>query len=110
MALAFMSTATCIAAIMEMPEQSHHACAGMNQNEGPSDSSDLRMDCCDVQSADLARLTTTVQAVTELASAVSTPSVFEPTPAPDFPGAALDPDIPKPSSSPTYLLVSVFRL
>jgi hypothetical protein len=110
MALAFVSTATCLAAVMQMPEGSHHACSeGMKQESGSANSTTVQKDCCFVQSAEFARLTT-AQAVTASASALSTPFVFEPLPVYRSPAAALDPGIPKPSSSPTYLLVSVFRL
>jgi hypothetical protein len=111
MALAFVSSATCLAAVMQMPEKSQHACCkGMKQDCGSGDSMTVQKDCCVVQSADVAGLTTTAQAITASASAISTLVVFEPLPAQASPGAALDPDIPRPSSSPTYLLVSVFRL
>jgi hypothetical protein len=110
MALAFVSTATCLAAVMQMPEISHHACSeGMKPDSGSADFMTVQQDCCVVQSADVARLKT-AEAVSASASALSTPFVFEPLPVYRSPAAALDPGIPKPSSSPTYLLVSVFRL
>jgi hypothetical protein len=110
MALAFMPTATCLAAIIHMPEQSQHACChGMNQDCGSGDSMAAPNDCCAVPNADVARRTIG-QTVTAPAVALSMPFVFVPSPVQDSPGAALDPGIPKPSSSPTYLLVSVFRL
>ena len=109
-ALAFVSTATCLAAVMQMPERSHHAChEGMKQDSGGADSMTMQQDCCLVQSADVARLTT-AQAVTASASALTTPIACEPLPVYRSPAAALDPGVPKPSRSPTYLLVSVFRL
>jgi hypothetical protein len=111
MALAFVSTATCLAAVMHMPEKSQHTCChGMKQDCGSGDSMAAQKDCCAVQHADVARLRTTAHAVTAPALALSTLFVFKPLPSQDAAGAALDPGIPKPSSSPTYLLVSVFRL
>ena len=109
MALAFASSATCLAAVLERPQQAHPACyEGMKQDWGSAESTAMQKDCCAVQSADVARLTTTAQAVTASATALSTLCVFEPLQS--SPGAALDPGIPKSSTAPTYLLVSVFRL
>jgi hypothetical protein len=109
LALAFASTATCLAAVMQMPEKSQHACCH-GQDCGSGDSMAPLNDCCSVPNADVARLTTPGQAVAAQALAVTMPFVFEPLPVQDSPGAALEPGVPKPSSSPTYLLVSVFRL
>jgi hypothetical protein len=110
-ALALVSTATCLAAVVHMPEQSQHACChGMNQDCGTGDAMAAQKDCCAVPNADVARVSTTDQVVAPPALALSLPFVFVPSAVPDAPGAALDPGIPKPSSSPTYLLVSVFRL
>jgi hypothetical protein len=81
----------------------------MNQDCDSGDSMATPNDCCAVPNAEVARRTTG-QTVTAPAVALSMPFVFEPSPSQDSPGAALDPGIPKPSSSPTYLLVSVFRL
>ena len=110
MALASVPTATCLAAVTQMTETSHHACSdGMRQAGGSANSTALEKDCCFVHSAELARLTT-AQAVAASAPVLGTPIVVEPPPTYHSPGAALDPGVPKPSSSPTYLLVSVFRL
>jgi hypothetical protein len=73
----------------------------------------VQHDCCAVQSTDLARIATAERSVAVSVSFALIPYsiVSEPT---SFtsrsPLAAFDPGIPRPSSSPTYLLVSVFRL
>ena len=109
-ALAFASTATCLAAVMQTPETSHHACEGMKQDSAGAGSMAVQKDCCVVQSAEFARLSKTAQAVVAPASSLILPLVLDPLWAHGTRAAALDPGIPKPSSSPTYLLVSVFRL
>jgi hypothetical protein len=110
-ALAFVSTATCLAAAMQMPEMAQHAsCHGMKPDAASAKLNAAPKDCCAVQNADVARLTTTDPVVTAPALVLITSLGFEPLPVKEAPGASLDPGIPKPSSSPTYLLVSVFRL
>jgi hypothetical protein len=111
LALAFVSTATCLAAVMQMPEMAQHAsCHGMKPDAGNAKLNAAPKDCCAVRNAEVARLTSSDPVVTAAALVLVTPLAFEPLPVQDAPGAALDPGIPKPSSSPTYLLVSVFRL
>lgn len=110
-AMAFASTATCLAAVMQMPEMAQHAsCHGMKTDSDSTKFMAAPQDCCAVPNAEVARLAATDPIVAAPTVALSTPSVIEPSPVRDTLGAALDPGIPKPSSSPTYLLVSVFRL
>ena len=109
-ALALVAPVTCLAAVMQMPETSHHAsCHGMKKDGASVGSIAAKKDCCAIPNAEVARFTSTDQVLTPPASALSTPFVFEPLPVQDC-GAALDPGVPKPSSSPTYLLVSSFRI
>ena len=111
MAVALVSSATCLATVMQMPEQARHACCqGMEHDCGSAGSVTVAADCCAVQSGDVAPLTTTTEAIRGSATSLITASLFEPVPLQGSPGAALDPGIPKPSAAPTYLLVSVFRL
>ena len=73
------------------------------------DSASVQQDCCAVQSADLTGLARAAQSaavpvtisavVLEQQSRVTLPPV-----------AAFEAGVPRPSSHPTYLLVSVFRL
>ena len=109
-ALAVVSSATCFAAVVQMPDPQQHACcAGMNQECG--DSMAVQKDCCAVQSADIARLASAAQFIAVPALVVIGSHVAQPALVASVSlGAAFDPGAPKPSSSPTYLLVSVFRI
>jgi hypothetical protein len=111
LALAFASSATCVAAVLQMAErqQQHACCHGVHRDCG--DAIAAQKDCCAVQSADLARGASATQSVAAPALVVvhslvgNTPSLTSPPVV-----TAFDPGVPRPSSSPTYLLVSAFRL
>jgi len=110
-ALSIVSSAICFAAIVQMEDtQQHASCASMGHES--SSPKTTQLDCCIAQSAQFAGLApgtgAPVVAQPVLMSVVDTaPQSLVPA----LPAlSALDPDVPKPSSTPTYLLVSVFRL
>lgn len=107
LAVAFVSSATCFAAVMQMRDaQKHACCAGMKQK--CADAMAMQQDCCAVQSADLVTAVRAAQASvvpTDTGSIVIAREALAPEPA-----VTVDPDVPIPPSHPTYLLVSVFRL
>ena len=108
--LAVTASATCVAAALQAPEsQPHGCCTGMSQVCG--DSMTTQADCCAIQNADLARLGGAAQSVADGPPAVTDSAIAEPMrfTAPST-VAAFEPGGPKSSSSPTYLLVSVFRI
>jgi hypothetical protein len=108
LAVAFASSAICFVAAAQMADvQQHACCAGMSQDCG--DSVSVQQDCCAVQSADLTAVARAAQsaAVPVVVNVVvldQQPRVMLP------PARAFAPGVPKPSSHPTYLLVSLFRL
>jgi len=110
-ALSIVSSAICFAAILQMEDtQQHVSCASMARESGSPKTT--QMDCCIAQSAQFAGL-----APDTAAPVVAQPVVMSFVHAapqswvPALPTlSALDPDVPKPVSTPTYLLVSVFRL
>ena len=90
--------------------QQHASCASMGHESGSPDTT--KLDCCIGQSPQFAGI-----APDTGAPVVAQPVVMSFVHAapqslvPALPGlSALDPEVPKPSSTPTYLLVSVFRL
>src|SRR5688500_9150516 len=86
MALAFASTATCLAAVMQMPEMAQHAsCHGMKPDAGSAKLNAAPKDCCEVRNADVARVTSTDPIVTAPALVLITPLAFEPLPVQDAP-------------------------
>jgi hypothetical protein len=108
LALTFVPAATCVAAVMQTSEAQQHACcAGMN--EDCADSMTAQQDCCIVQSADLGGIGRAAESAAVPVAAVS-PVVTETIPVTTPPPVAFAPGVPTPSSQPTYLLVSVFRL
>ena len=108
LALAFVSSATCLAATPQMPDTQQHACCAAMGDCGSAKTT--MQDCCPGQSPAFAGL------VPIVASNLGTPStvlvsiiaadVLAPRPQP----AAFDRAISPPSRTPTYLLDSVFRL
>ena len=108
LAVALVPVASCLAASVQ-PSESHQlaCCAGMTQ--GCGDSMTTQNDCCAVQSTDVVRLGSASQSGRPLVLVTST-IVTEPASPAVVTPAAFGSGIPKPSSSPTYLLVSVFRL
>ena len=114
LALASVSAATCLAAVVQMSEKHHACCEAMghcSDGGGDSETTPAKIDCCAVQSAEAGRLATGAQAITVAASLLAESPVVEPSSfAPISATGAFDPGVPKPSSSPTYLLVSSFRI
>ena len=107
LAIAFASAATCLAAVMQMPDMQQHACcASMGQDCGhDGGTTAVQEDCCAVQNADVARLGS--------AGLVTLPvvaSILLPEPMRAAPDAVTAFDPPKASSTPTYLIVSSFRI
>ena len=107
LALALVAPATCFAAVAQMREGPQHSCchAGKECDDGTIAG---RTDCCAVQSADVARPEKSLQVV---APAVTVLTLVAPSPVALISAAvSFDRDVSRPSSSPTYLLISVFRL
>ena len=106
--LAFVSSATCLAATLQMPDAQQHACCAAMADCGSAKTT--MQDCCVAQSPAFAGL------VPIVASNLGTPSTVVISmiaadvlaPRPQF--AAFDPDSSPPRRTPTYLLDSVFRL
>jgi len=105
LALALVSVATCIAGTLQLPEQSHAACHGM-QTDGASaiGTRDQAPDCCEMQRAilGLGGAFGTLVAPPSTAAVVLSLSRLE---APPF-----ESRVPMSSSPPTYILLSVFRI
>ena len=107
LALALVSPVTCFAATLQMTEQHAH-CAAMGHDRGSADS--MKQDCCATLSPAFAGLAPTASnLVAPPSDAVST-MLLMPEPPLALPAFNADADASPPCSTPTYLLVSVFRL
>ena len=110
-ALSIVSSSVCVAAILQMEDtQQHTSCASMvHESDSPKTT---QLDCCIAQSAQFAGLAPDSDAPVVAPPVVM--SLVDATPQALVPAlralSALVADVPKPSSTPTYLLVSVFRL
>ena len=110
-ALSIVSSAICVAAILQMEDtQEHASCASMGHESGSPKTTQL--DCCIAQSAQFAGLAPDTGApVVPQPVVMSFVDAPRQSLVPALPAlSALDTDVPKPASTPTYLLVSVFRL
>ncbi|HEY5619892.1 MAG TPA: hypothetical protein VIK60_18265 [Vicinamibacterales bacterium] len=109
LAFALVSSATCILNT-QMTEAQKACCAAMNHDCGAMA---VKQDCC---ATEVQSLTHFIAGAPAFQLAAPAPVVMdvafsEPPLAAHFSAsAAFDPSAPNPSSSPTYLLVSVFRL
>ena len=108
--LSIVSSAVCFAGILQMQERQEHASCPMGHGSDSPDTA--KLDCCLGQSPQFAGIAQDTVAPLVAAAAVidiitATPDSLIPAP-PVLP--AFDPDISKSSSTPTYLLVSVFRI
>ena len=109
LALAFASSATCLVAAAQMADAQQHACcAGMNQDCG--DSVSAQQDCCTIQSSELTALERAAQSAAAVRVVISIIALEQQRRVTLSPVTAFEPGVPKPSSHPTYLLLSVFRL
>ena len=109
-ALSIVSSAICVAAILQMEHaQQHVSCASMGHESGSPKTT--QMDCCIAQSAQFAGLAPDTGVPVAQPVVMAFVDAAPQSLVPALPGlSALDPDVPKPASTPTYLLVSVFRL
>ena len=107
LAIACVSAATCLAAVMQMPDMQRHACcAGMAEDCGHDGGTmAVQEDCCAVQNADVARLGSAGLITLPVVAGIRMPEPVRL--APDA-VPAFDP--PKASRTPTYLIVSSFRI
>ena len=107
LALVLVAPATCLAAVVQMPEGLSPPCCHAGK-ECDADTIGAGSDCCAVQSAEVARPEKGVQVV---APAVTVLTLVAPSPVALISApVSFDRDVSRPSSSPTYLLISVFRL
>ena len=109
LALAVVSSATCILGA-DVTEAQKACCAAMNHDCGDKG---VEQDCCLVDSPNLQGLTSgplVAPLVPPALVALNTLAAEPQLTAAFFGSAALDAGAPKPSSTPTYLFVSVFRL
>ena len=93
-----------------MEDTQQHASCAMGHESGSPETTQL--ECCIAQSLQFAGVAPDTAALLVASAAVVSPVDATPEsfvmPVPALP--AFDPDVSKPSSTPTYLLVSVFRL
>jgi len=104
-----VSSATCVLGA-DMTEAQKACCAAMNHDCGAMA---LEQDCCVTDSPNLAGLTSAPPISVLAPPALVAVNSIEPAPEPTvsfFASAVFDVGAPKPSSRPTYLFVSVFRL
>jgi hypothetical protein len=108
--LSILSSAICLAATLQMEDRQQHASCAMGHESGTPETTQLN--CCIAQSPQFAGVAPDTAAL--LVASVAVVSPVDATPEsfvmalPALP--AFDPDVSKPSRTPTYLLVSVFRL
>jgi hypothetical protein len=109
LALAVVSSATCLLGA-ETTEAQRACCAAMNHDCGGMS---VEQDCCAGESPNVASVTSSLP-MSLLAPPVQVAvNIIAPRPEAivlTFGSSALDAGAPKPSSRPTYLFVSVFRL
>jgi len=109
LAIAVVSSATCVFGA-DMTEAQKACCAAMNHDCGDKG---VEQDCCVSDSPDLPGLTSgpLVAALVPPALVALNTLPAEPEPTATLVGSsALDAGAPRPSSTPTYLFVSAFRL
>jgi hypothetical protein len=106
-ALALVAPATCLAAVVQMPEGLSPPCCHAGK-ECDDDALAARTDCCAVQGADVALRENGAKVVAPTASVLApvVPALVALISTP----VSFDPDVSRPPGSPTYLLISVFRL
>jgi hypothetical protein len=111
-ALAFVSAATCFAAVLQTSPTPSHSCHEMMMPSpsGPqlSGVTPEDSDCCFVQTADLGGVARASQFAPSLVVVGIT--VAPSSPATAVHAVAFDPSVPIGSPPPTYLLDSVFRI
>lgn len=110
--LSIVSSAVCFAGILQMEERQQHASCPMGMGHESDSPETAKLDCCIGQSPQFAGITQGTVAPPVAAAVVLgvvTAIPDSPVPAPPV-LSAFDPDVSKPSSTPTYLLVSVFRV
>ena len=102
--LALVSSATCLAAVIQMPDGQHHACCAAMADDCGS-AATVNADCCADETAALAPAVpfTVVPAV------IST-ALWPPSAVPPLTSAAFDSEAVHPIGPPAYLLDSVFRI
>ena len=109
-ALASVSPAICFAATLQTEERQQHASCPMGQESHSPETA--KLDCCIGQSPQFAGITQ--DTVAPLVAAAAVVGVITATPESLNPALSalptFDPELSKPSRTPTYLLVSVFRL
>ena len=108
--LAIVSSAVCFAGILQTQESQEHASCPMGHK--PASPETAKLDCCIGQSPQFAGITQGTVEPPVAAAAVD--SMITATPELQIPVPpvlrAFDPDVSQPSRTPTYLLVSVFRV
>ena len=108
--LSILSSVICFAATVQMEDPQQHASCAMGHESGSPETT--KLDCCIAQSPQFAGVAPDTAAVPVASAAIVSPVDAPPESfvmaVPALP--AFDPDVSKPSSTPTYLLVSVFRL
>jgi hypothetical protein len=108
LALAVGSSATCFAATLQMPDTQQHMCCAAMADCGSAKTS--MQDCCVAQSPAFAGLVPIVASNLGTPSTVIVSMIEADVLAPRPHVVAFDPDISRPTKTPTYLLDSVFRL
>ena len=106
--MAFVSSATCLAAVLLGDKSERHACCAGISEACTDGTMTAQEDCCAVQSADRARVASTLFVV--VTSVATCPAAVHSATGSVGRGTAFEPGIPKPSSSAPYLLHSVFRI
>ena len=106
--LALVSSATCLAGSIDAPESQHTCCAAMA--DGCGSAATVTEDCCAAEQPGLTGFAPGTPFT--LAAPVSIGAVLlaPPTSIPQLTSPAFDSDAPNPTSPPTYLLDSVFRI
>jgi hypothetical protein len=109
LALAVVSSATCFAATLQMPDTQQHMCCAAMADCGSSAKTSMQ-DCCVAQSPAFTGLVPIVASNLGTPSAIVVSMIEADVQAARSHVVAVDPDTSRPTKTPTYLLDSVFRL